>query len=278
MPKENENEETQGTEEETSGSPWDSDLEEAFEDEDVRQQVSDFLGQKVQPYVTKVEQEARPSRDASRLWQGFEQQPVETSVQVVRELYGADVADRFAELLQGGSSEEEAAAQVQEETDVDVSDTSAAEDEGTKGKISFDDLPPQVQNAIAEQEQEKQRVAYYAEIDRVKEEYADELPKVGEGDEAEVNLNVDLFHPFVVAANGDFDAAAKAYIQWLGEAQEQFGIKVPDNVETPPPTIDSQTRDAGATPPQSKEGQSLDEALDEFFEEQKSPPPTVGSA
>lgn len=280
MPKENENEETTSTEEAPSSLPWDSDLKDAFEDEDIRQKVSDFLGDKVQPYVTRVEQEARPNRDATRLWDGFEKQPVETSIQVVKELYGDEIGDRFAELLQGGSTPSDAAAQVQTETDVDVTDTTAAEgDEDTEGKVKFEDLPPQVQNAVAAQEQERQKEAYYSEIDRVKSERGNDLPQEGEGDEAKPVLDVDLFHPFVVAAEGDFDAAAEAYIKFLGQAKEQFGIKVPDTpTDSPPQVVNSETRDAGPTPPQSKEGQSLDEALDEFFNEQKAPPPTVGAA
>lgn len=280
MSKENETEETQ-VEETTS--PWDSDLEAEFEDEDVRKQVSDFLGSKVQPYVTKVEQEARPSRDATRLWEGFSDQPVETSIQVVKELYGDEIGGKFADLLQSGSSPSEAATEIEAETDVDVSDTSAAETSAEgDGKVKFEDLPPEVQNAVAAQEQEKQREAYYNEIDRVKSERGEELPQVaveGEDDKTEPNLDVDLFHPFVVAANGDFDDAAEAYIKWIGQAKEQFGVQIPEGeVEVPPTAINSETRDSSVTPPQSKEGQTLDEALDDFFAEQKSPPPTVGSA
>lgn len=280
MPKETETEETQA--EETT-SPWDSDLESAFEDEDVRKQVSDFLGQKVQPYVTKVEQEARPSRDATRLWDGFSEQPVETSIQVVKELYGDEIGSKFADLLQSGDTPEEAAATIEAETDVDVTDTSAAEtDTEVGGKVKFEDLPPEVQNAVAAQEQEKQREAYYSEIDRVKAERGDDLPQTaveGEEDKTEAVLDVDLFHPFVVAANGDFDSAAEAYIKWIGQAKEQFGVKVPEGeVDVPPTAINSETKDASVKPPQVKEGQSLDDALDDFFNEQKSPPPTVGSA
>lgn len=270
---------TEGTET-SSDAPWASDLEEAFEDEDVRSSVDEFLRKTVQPHITKIEQDSKPSRDATRLWDGFENQPVETSVAVVTELYGKEIADKFAELLQGGASPEEAAAKVEEDTDVDVSDTTAAEGDST-GKVKFEDLPPEVQDAVASQEQEKQREAYYSEIDRIKDERSDDLPKEGEGDEEKVVLDVDLFHPFVVAANGDFDTAADAYLKWLGQAKEKFGIQVPESAEGDekiPPVIDSQTRDSGAKPPQKPEYADLDEAMDAFFDEQKTPPPTVGSA
>lgn len=258
------------TDTEVTTAPWDSDLETAFEDEDVRQRVSDFLGSKVQPYVTKVEQDSKPNRDATRLWKGFEESPVDTSVAVVKELYGDDIADQFASLLQGGASVEDAAKKVEDDTQVDVTDTSAVAD----GKVKFEDLPPQVQNAVAAQEQDTQRKAYYNEIDRVKTENADKLPKDAEDNP---QLDVDLFHPFVVAANGDFDEAAQAYFKWIDQAKSQFGIKVPTTDDIPV-VVNSETKDSSAKPPTEETFDSLDDAMDSFFKDQQTPPPTVGTA
>lgn len=266
------------TQDEQTTAPWDDDLAAAFEDEDLRDKVSAFLGEKVQPYVTQLEQKSKPNRDAQRLWEGFEESPVDTSLAVIGELYGADIRDRFAELLQGGASPEQAAAQVETETQVDVTDTTAAEGDTDKQKITFEDLPPEVQNAVAAQEQERQREAYYGEVERIKKEHADALPK---GEDEQPQLNVDLFHPFVVAAGGDFDAAFEAFSKFTDEAKAEFGLKVPGTEEVEeaaPTTINSETRDAGQTPPQKEEYPDLDTAIDAFFDEQKAPPPTVGAA
>lgn len=263
---------TEGTpseQEQTSGNPWDQDLAGAFEDEAVRNQVSDFLGEHVQPYVTRLEQDSRPNRDATRLWEGFSETPVQTSVQVARELYGDEVADKFAAILQGE----------QEETPTPDAQTTPPEGEQTApegeddGPIPFEKLPPNVQEAVAKQEAEEQRKAYYDEVDRVTAEHKDDLPKDAEGNP---KLNVDLFHPFVVAADGDFDQAYEAYAQFYANAKQEWGGETQQ--ETPPPAIDSQTRDASATPPQEVTYDSLDSAMDAFFDEQKSPPPTVGAA
>jgi hypothetical protein len=264
---------TEGTpseQEQTSGNPWDQDLAGTFEDEAVRSQVSDFLGEHVQPYVTRLEQESRPNRDAARLWEGFAETPVQTYVQVSRELFGDEVADRVAATLQGEEPTPTPAPDTQTEGD---EQTTAPETPADDGDIPFEKLPANVQEAVAKQEAEEQRTAYYNEVERVTKEHADDLPKDAEGNP---QLNVDLFHPFVVAADGDFDQAYDQYAQFYATARQEWGGE--PQAETPPPAIDSTTRDAAATPPQEVKYGSLDEAMDAFFDEQKSPPPTVGAA
>jgi len=185
-----------------------------FEDEDLRTKVSEFLGETVQPYVTKIEQEARPNRDATRLWEGFNENPVATYVQVSRELYGDEVADRVAAILQGDEAPAEVPSDTATETEQPASEPS--EQQGVK----FDDLPVEVREAVAKQQEEDQRKAYYGEIDRVKADNADSLPKDEEGNP---ELDVDLFHPFVVANNGDFDAAFAAYNEFYARARRSSG-------------------------------------------------------
>ncbi len=256
--------------------PWDDKVTEAFEDEAVQKAVSDFLGKEIQPYVTQLEQNSKPNRDATRLWEALETAPVDTSVQVVRELFGGDIADKFVAIMQG---EEPPETQENESEENEENEPTTP----SKQNIAFDDLPPEVQNAVAAQQQETQKKAYYDEIERVKVEHKDDLPT---DDEGKPVLDVDLFHPFVVAANGDFDAALEGFVKWTDKAKESFGIQVPENAateeendeNTPPPAINSETRDSAAKPPTEKTFDSLDDALDSFFEDQKSPPPTVGTA
>jgi hypothetical protein len=258
--------------------PWDSDLETAFEDEAQRQAVSEFLSGNIQPYITKLEQEGKENRDANLLWEQYHEKPVETSVQVVEELFGKDKAEAFADLLQGVEEAQEAAEKPDEEKPVEPGDDTTEGKQGNQvTQVEFDQLPPEVQEVVSREQQESQRKAYYAEIDRIKTEHSDELPKDAEGNPV---LNADTFHPFVISADGNFDAAYEGFTKWLDEARQTFGLTgqepSTDGQTTPPPTIDSRTRDASAAPPTVKTGQTLDDAMDEMFNELKSPPPTVG--
>jgi len=248
--------------------PWDSDLAAAFEDEATREAVSEFLGEKVQPYVTKIEQESKPDRDASLLWEQFHEEPVATTIQVIKELYGEDKADAFAAILQGESEENQPSSE-----DVTKTEENAPEDKS----VEFDQLPPEVQELIQNQRLEESRKAYYGEIDRIKEEHKDELPKDEEGNP---RLDADTFHPFVVAAEGDFDEAYKGFQNWITAARKAAGIATEETStegNEPPPTIDSKARDASTTVPTKKEHPTFEDAMDEMFEELKAPPPTVGA-
>ncbi len=252
-------------------SPWDSDLATAFEDEATREAVSEFLGEKVQPYVTKLEQESKPDRDATVLWEQFHEEPVATTIQVIKELYGPEKAEAFADILQGSTEEPP--------TEGDVTKPETNEEpvtnENTDTSIKFEQLPPEVQEVIQAQKLEESRKAYYSEIDRIATEHADELPK---DDEGKPKLPADTFHPFVVAADGDFDAAYEGFQKWIESARSELGVQQETSTtDTPPPTIDSRTRDASQRVPEQKKHQTIDGALDEMFDELKAPPPTVGA-
>jgi hypothetical protein len=263
------------TETETTN-PWDSDLEAAFTDEGQRTAVSEFLAANVQPYVTKLEQESKPERDATLLWEQFHEAPADTLIQVTRELYGDERADALAGQLTGEpeapTAEPEAGNEGNEPTTPETT---------TEG-IKFDDLPPEVKEFIAQGQQNKQREQYYGEIERIANAHAEELPKDEDG---KPKLDADVFHPFVIAADGNFDAAYDGFTKWVGQAKETFGINVPDaeavaaaaEGKTPPPTIDSKTRDSQAPAPVVKENATLDDALDDMFSELNAPPPTVGA-
>lgn len=252
--------------------PWDSDLASAFEDEETREAVSAFLGEKVQPYVTKLEQESKPDRDASLLWEQFHEEPVATTIQVIRELYGEEKADAFTAILQG-----ENAPEAPESGDVSKETEEAPTEEPTDTSIKFEQLPTEVQELIQSQKLEESKRAYYSEIDRIREAHKDELPK---DDEGNPRLDADMFHPFVVAAEGNFDEAYNGFQNWVKTALKEAGVNTETEEtdgNTPPPTIDSKTRDASAQVPAQPKNQTLDGAMDEMFEELKAPPPTVGA-
>jgi hypothetical protein len=251
--------------------PWDDDLAEKFEDEDVREAVSEFLGEKVQPYVTKLEQESKPDRDATLLWEQFHEEPVSTTIQVIRELYGEDKADAFAAILQGEETEAPESGDVTKENEGERTEPS----EPTDTSVKFEQLPPEVQEMIQNQKLEESRKAYYSEIDRIKEEHKDELPK---DDDGNPRLDADTFHPFVVAAEGNFDEAYKGFQSWIDAARREAGLVTEEATEgnEPPPVFSSKTRDASSKVPAQPKNQTIDGALDEMFEELKAPPPTVG--
>lgn len=253
--------------------PWDSDLESAFEDEATRTAVSEFLGEKVQPYVTKLEQGSKPDRDASLLWEQFHEEPVATTIQVIRELYGEEKADAFTAILQG---EEEDNKPTTEDVTTTTTKTEPAQ---TSTEIAFEQLPAEVQAIVQKDKLEESRKAYYGEIERIKTEHAEELPK---DDDGKPRLDADMFHPFVVAAEGDFDAAYDGFQKWIDTARREAGLVTGEQntdaqTTTPPPTLNSNARDASAKVPATAAHPTLDGALDEMFEELKAPPPTVGA-
>lgn len=250
--------------------PWDSDLEAAFEDPEQRAAVSEFLGDKVQPYVTKLEQGSKPDRDATLLWEQFHEEPVDTTIQVIRELYGDEKADAFVAILQGEADKGN------EPGKDDVTTETKTEPGQDSAEIAFERLPPEVQQIVQKDRLEESRKAYYGEIDRIKTEHADELPKDTEG---KPRLDADMFHPFVVAAEGNFDAAYEGFQKWIETAKREAGLATDtgDGKEPPPATLNSNTRDSSARVPANEAHPTLDSALDSMFEELKAPPPTVGA-
>lgn len=225
-------------------SPWASDLESKFEDEGVRANVDQFLRENVQPYVTKIEQDSVQHRDANKLWQDFTEDPVNTYVAITNELFGDELTQKVTGLIGG-------------------------EDDDDDLDFDFDDTPqrdPATQEAVEYFQQQKREQAYQEELDRVK--------QANDG----LEIEEEMFHPFVVAADGDFDVAVAGYKRFVEQAQERFGVQVPNPEQVPaPPVIGSADR-SPSTPPTEEHYDSLDDAMDAFLNETKSPPPPVGTA
>lgn len=236
-----------------SSSPWAQDLESIFADEAMRGQVDGFLREKVQPYVTQLEQSSSTDRNAKKLWDDFAENPVDTFIAVSEELFGDETKDAFINVLSGEESGEE--------SDDDYTGHTADDDDSTTVE-----LPEDVQEAVEWFQEEQRTREYRHELDRIKEDFSD------------VDLDEDLFHPFVVAADGDFETAIEGYKAWAEQAKEKYGINVPSEGDvTPPPTTIGSTTTGNAPPPTEQNYDSIDDALDAFFDEQKSPPVTVGN-
>ena len=247
----------------SSGSPWSSDLETRFEDEAIRSQVDEFLRETVQPHVTKIEQDSATNRDANRLWNDFAEEPIETYVAVTKEIFGDELASRITAAIDPSN----------EDTDPDPAeetyewDTDPDPDDG-----SDDELDPRVAKAVDIVESQQREKAWKDALESVEADFKEDNP--------DLEFDEELFTPFVVATEGDFDTAVEAYKSFIGNAKEKFGIKVPGEEEVaedpPPPVLDSDGR-RPSTPPQKENYESLDDAMDAFFAEQKAPPPVTGS-
>lgn len=235
--------------------PWDADIQAAFDDPAQREAVSAFMREKYQPYVTKLEQDSAPNRDATRLYESFVEDAPGTFTAVANEIYGPEAAQKMLDALDESPSEP----------------TDTPEEAADALGVDLDELPLEARQAIEFVQEQRQEAAYKEAISEVKEDLLDD----------DVELVEDLFHPFVAAADGDFRLAAENYNEWFKRGAEQFGIKVPDPNEvpdpdvTPPPTINPKAGGNVSAPPTQTQGQSLDDALDEFFAENPSAPPTV---
>jgi hypothetical protein len=233
---------------ELQDSPWKSDIEAKFSDPEQRVAVDSFLRESVQPRVTQLEQATVANRDAERLWNDFVNDPVGTYNNVTEELFGADEAKKIQELI---SAQEEGR------------ETELTAEEEEKAKQQLND--PRLTEIYEDFQNRKAREAYYNELEKLKAQHSE--------DEDAVAVEDELFHPFVVSADGDFDAAYDSYQEWGKKVGQAFGTDIPDEVKIPPTTVE----DGQTVPPQTKKYRDLDEAMDDYFAEQKSPPTTVGN-
>lgn len=229
--------------------PWANDLAELFPDESVRTQVDGFLREKIQPHVTQLEQRGKDLELAGQLYSELQSNPAETYLAITEDIFGPQAAEAVRDQLVQLYGQDE-----DEQDDAD---------EPVQGQ-----LPPEVQELLDERKEQKQAAEYKAQMDSAVEKYK----------ESDNPVVPELFHPFVLAAQGDFDLAYQGYVQWLGQAKAQFAAQPEAEADPPPNTLASDT--AGSTePPTTKKYTSIDEALTDFFAEQRAAaPPVVGSA
>lgn len=233
----------------SSDGPWAADLASKFDDPAVRAQVDGFLRETIQPYVTQLEQQTQPNRDALRLWSDFGEDPNGTFTAVARELYGEEQASDILNVLTGTS----------DDTEDDVNETL---DDANDPIITADELPDDVREAVEYIQQERREREFSSALNELKE------------DNPDVEIIDDLFYPFITAADGDLDEAVASYKEWNAQAQERLGIQVPDPDEiekdTPPPTVTPDR--TPSSPPVESEPASLDDAIEEWFAEKNAPP------
>jgi hypothetical protein len=232
--------------------PWATKLAATFADESTRSQVDAFLRSEVQPYTTRLEQQLATGRDAMKLWQDLQEAPAETYLSLTSELFGEDAVDQVIELL------------------------ASDDDEPTPPPADQPARDPEVEELLNERRQTKAKQAYDAELARVKAERTVDNDGKRVPAPGEVEVIDDLFHPFVHAAEGDFNAAYEGYKQYYAQFKAQFApAETPSPAPQPPNTLGSDTAVAPA-PPTQRTHQSIDDALDDIFDTMRSAPPVMG--
>lgn len=231
---------------EAGSGPWAASLASRFADEEIRKQVDAYLREEVQPHVTKLEQEYAPARE---LWQDLQSEDsAATYLAVAEQLWGEEAADRIAQAMVAG-----------EEIPVLPAPEAAGEAPAPPQPPARD---PEVQ-AMLEDHQARQMAEHYeSELARIK--------------ALDSRVSEDIFAPFVIGAEGDFDAALASYQQWHAAA---YPAAPPEQQEVPPPGLPSEGAPAAAPPIQPK-FDSFDAALDSAMEDMRAArqaPATVGS-
>lgn len=242
-----------------SQSPWANDLQQLFEDEGVRGNVDAFLREKVQPYITKIEQESAADRRAKNLWDQFTEDPYDTFERVAEEIYGEDAREKIRRALSDNNESDEY-------------EPEAAEDSDDDPVFDLNDLPREVRELVQRTQEQESQQLFEQEMDQVREYMTEE----------NIPFDEEVFYPFVSANDGDIEDAVEAYQKWVGKAGSTFGLKFdaePDQVESPapPPAINSGSRQT-APPPQAEKYSDLGSAVDAWLQEENAPPPVVGNA
>lgn len=243
-------EETPPVEETTLTGPWAQDVRTAFEDPQVQAAVDAFLREKIQPHVTRVEQQASISKQAQELYDDLQADPGQTYLAITEELFGTPAVDKIVAALQAGDVET-AATELQ-----------AAEGKPEGGEVALNEDDRKLLERLQRETLERD---YNRDLDSF----------IADG---HTDVVKDIFHPFVANADGRFDVAYAQYQEWKGHVPQEWYTPPEAAAETAPPTIGGGESAGTTTPPIQKVYTSLDEAMDDFWDEiHPSAPPTVGS-
>jgi hypothetical protein len=222
--------------------PWSADLAGLGLDDTARQAVDGYLRAQWQPRMTQFEQQLSEAAPARELWQDFHANPQETYLAVGAQLFGDEKASELEALI--------AAAE--------------AADEGDDAPSAPSD--PRVQAMLEDYEARQRSDAYSAKLAEVKAAHTD--------------LDEELFHPFVIAADGDFGQAVARYRAYVEQFKAKHGVS-PEVPQVPdaPATLGLSGGDGPAVPPPTTERyDSLDAALDATLAEMRTgSAPAVGT-
>jgi len=215
-----------------------------FADEATRGQVDEFLRSKVQPYTTQLEQQASQAKDATQLWNQLNENPVETYVRLTTEMFGEAAGQAVL-------------AEVQQQVD---KQQQPPQQDPNQQQMPTD---PRFENVANWVEQQQNQAYYEQEMARIQQAHPEVRPE--------------LFHPFVAAADGNFNEAVNIYNNYITQWNAANAAPVPPVPEAP--AVIGSDAATVSTPPVEPKKQSLDEAIGDFMNEQrlaKEAPPVSG--
>lgn len=226
----------------TGGAPWSAELDARFEDPATRQAVDAYMRENVQPYVTNLEQSAKP---ALELYQDLQANPGATYLELTTDLFGDDAAKAITEILEQ---------QYGDESEVEPANL-AAQPTPTEGAIT----DPRLKEMLSDWEENRNEKLYEQELARL------------QTANPTVPIKDALFRPFVVAEDGDMTKAFEGYQAFLQTARaELFKDLSPDAVEVAPPALGTGNQAGGTPPPTEKQYDSLGDAIQAWADEQSS--------
>ena len=236
--------------------PWASDLENLIADPESRAAVDEYLRTNWQPRMTQLEQQAAQSTDAQNLWDNLSENPGDTVVAIIDQMFDPESAARVYSALSGEQGQE--AQQAAQE----------AVTEAVEQSSSQASLDPHTQELLQAFEAKQHEEAYWSELDQ----------HIDANHDLDATLLRKHVHSFVAAADGDIAEGVARYRAFLNE----FGTPATDaEIENNAPEV--LTAEGSATngaPVTTKQG--WDEAFQDFESEVKAsnqrPAPPVGVA
>lgn len=243
------------------GGPWQADIEANFEDPAVRATVDAFLRSKIQPRMTQLEQQIANTANARQLWEAFQQDPNAAYASITRELWGDELAEeafRAMEAKQNAANQPPAAPPA----------AAPAEPAAPQQPV----MDPRYEQMFEEWQRQQELAAYDAEIERIT------------SDPANADIDANLIHTFVAAAEGDFDEAILRYREFATNFMLRYGMtpgEVAEQQAAAPAVLGQDAGGAGAAPPtqveyRGQEGlhQAIDDAVAQMTRNRQAPPVT----
>ena len=237
--------------------PWQQDLQQSF-DPETAAQVDAFLRSHIQPRITQLEQ---TNAEARQMYDAFQADPYAADIAINRQLYGDEYANGLAEqigrpdlMTQQPAPQPTAPQYTQPYEQGYRGDPGSPTGQAPQGDPRYEEM-------YAEWSEQRQQAAY----DQAKAEFLT--------DPQYADINPQLFDPFVSGAE-TWEDAVNAYRAYA--AQFAQNTAPPAEQPTPPPPAmgSEQQGGVGSMPAQPRE--TLSEAIDGIFSENKPAPPVFG--
>ena len=245
----------------TSSGPWADDIRSSFTDPEVQAQVDAFLRAKIQPHVTQVEQQAAEAR---QLYDAFQADPYAAYAAVGEQLYGEQYQppQAAAPTPQQPQYFQDQYGNVVQPIGYDA-----------QGNPVFGAAQPPAQQPPAQQPPAQQATPetdprLQAVLEDYDERLYDQAKQQFLSDPANADIHPALFDQFVANAE-TWDEAAAAYRAYAAAWAAAQDAPPPD---TAPPQLGDQGQGSPSTQP-VEQRKSLNETIDEIFNEQAAAPP-----